>query len=622
MKGKALHRIYLAFPLGLILLDLAVRGRAMSHFAWPDVRIYLMSMVLSILFFRGVEGTLHRLRHGGFPRLYYALLGFVAILWGSNLLVAYAYFAANHSLPDLFTLSYLRWETAHAFVMARDAFRWHHALILAAVIAALGWFLHRACSNPRRFWNLPWWGKLIHGVLVLGLLIVAIANAAERPQSFLPDVNTPAILGRYLWKEYRGQNPPPIRLRPRKPLPIPERFPQPPVNILVILNESLRRQNLQIYGYGRETTPRMKRFLQGHAPDVFLFKRAYTNSSATLLSVPSLFTGISPLQPVEYRTQAPLLWEWAKAAEMKTFLVSSQDLSWCAMDRFLTTPAPDFFWDKQQSGLPYYRDWGIDDRVTVDLALDRLQELAASQQRFLGVIHLNTNHYPYNTAPDYQRWKKNDLDLYDNTILETDTHTDRILNTLEELKLLKNTVVVFASDHGEAFHEHGYIAHFYCHYTETVSVPLWMHLPPVALKDRSRSILAANLKAPVQNLDLMPTLLDLMGIWGDSRVAGLQKPMPGSSLLLPLPGRRDILTTNTDEVLVSPVGLSLIRGSMHYMLRTSLNPPEEDLYNLELDPWEKRNLWKDLPESERWRYREAFDAFPLPSRTLRSALMK
>jgi len=622
MTGQAKHRIYLAFPVGLILLDLAIRGRAMLHFTWPDTRIYLVSMALSLLMFRGVEGLLHRLRHRGFPRLYAAVLTLVATVWVTNILVSYAYFAANHSLPDLFTISYVRWETAHALVMARDAFHWHHALALLVGIALLGWFLHRACANPKRLWDLPRYGKLLHGLLASGILILCIANAAERPQSFLPDVNTPAICGRYLWKEYRGQNPPPIRLKPRHPLAIGEVFPTPPMNILVILNESLRRQELQLCGYPRETTPQMKRFAQGHAGDFFLFQRSYTNSSATLLSMPSIFTGISPLQPVALRSQAPLLWEWAKSAGMGTFFISSQDLSWCAMDRFFNTPSPDFFWDKRSTPHPYYRDWGIDDRFTVDKALAHLEELSRKDQRFLGVIHLNTNHYPYNTAPDYQRWTKNNLDLYDNTVLEMDTHVGRILKALADLGRLKDTAVIFASDHGEAFEEHGYIAHFYCHYVETVSVPIWMYLPPPALKDHSRSTLRANLKVPVQNLDLMPTMLDLMGIWAQPKVEPLLRDMQGTSLLRPVLGDRNILATNSDEVLVSSIGLSLIRGRMHYLLRTSLNPPEEDLYDLDADPWEKKNLWKRFPEADRRGYREAFRGYPLPARVIQSAFPK
>jgi len=622
-REQVIHRArYLAIPLGFILLDLLFRGRDLLHFAWAEWRIYLAAVLLSLCFFRATEWTLHRLRHHGFPKLYALALGLVAILYGANLLTSYAYYDANKSLPDLFTLSYLRWETAHTLVMARDTFHWTHALVLVSGIALLGWLFHLATSAASRPWNLPLYGKLLHGILLPGLLLLCIANAAEHAQSFLPDVNTPAICGRYLWKEFRGENPPPIRLKPRKPLLIGEAFPKPPVNILLILNESLRRQNLQLYGYHRDTTPAMRRFAQNHPSEFFLFRHAYSNSSATLLSVPSILTGISPLQPVERRSEAPLLWEWAHNAGMKTFLFSSQDLSWCAMDRFLETPAPNVFWDKQSSGKPLFRDWGIDDRFTVDRALQHLEELSRLEEPFVGVIHLNTNHYPYNTAPAYQHWKKNNLDLYDNTIVEEDAHVGRILKALSDLGLLDNTAVIFTSDHGEAFEEHDYVAHFYCHYVETVSVPIWMYLPPAALKGRDRWPLMANLRANVQNLDLLPTMLDLLGIREQPKVEPLLRVMPGASLLRALPKDRDILATNSDEVLVSPIGLSLIRGRMHYLLRTSVSPSEEDLFNLESDPWEKKNLWKLVPPKERQAYRSAFDAYPLPAGLVRDALSK
>jgi arylsulfatase A-like enzyme len=325
---------------------------------------------------------------------------------------------------------------------------------------------------------------------------------------------------------------------------------------------------------------------------------------------------------VERRSEAPLLWEWARAAGMKTFMVSSQDLSWCAMDRFLNTPPPDLFWDKRSSGQGYYRDWGIDDRFTVDRAIQQLESFARFEDPFVGVIHLNTNHYPYNTAPAYQRWKKNNLDLYDNTVLEMGMHTGRILKTLKDLGMLDNTVVIFTSDHGEAFEEHGYVAHFYCHYIETISVPIWMYLPPAALRDRDKTPLYANLKANVQNLDLLPTMLDLLGIHDQPKVQPLLRQMQGMSLLRRLPKDRNILSTNTDEVLPYDVGLSLVRNHMHYLLRTASNPPEEDLFNLESDPWEKHSFWKQVPLQNRQAYRSAFDAYPLPARIVQNALGK
>lgn len=612
---------YASLPTLLAVLDLAIRWKTVLSFTRAGWAWYFLSLLTSLVIFRGIEGLLHTLRHRGLKRSYGLALAAAATWYGANLMVSYAYFAANNGLPDMFALSYMRWETAHALVMVRDTFRWHQVFGLLLGIAIPGYMLNRACAIRERYWPLPPWGKILHVAAGLGLLLLCISRVEEHAQGFLPDVNLPSIFGRYAWKEVRHQNPPPIRLKPRHPMALPPSLPTPPMNILFILNESLRRQELQLFGYPRETTPRLKRFAQAHPDNFYLFRNAYSNSSGTLLSVPSIMTGISPLQPVEHRSEAPLLWEWAHAAGLKTFLISSQDLSWCAMDRFLKTPAPDFFWDKQNSGKDYFRDWGIDDTLTVDTALNHLETLARSNQRFVGVVHLNTNHYPYNTLPAFQRWKRTEQDKYDNTVQELDYHMDRILQALASLGRLKDTIIISTSDHGEAFEEHGFIAHFYCHYAETVSVPLWMYVPQEFMRSHSRRQLLSNQRAPVQNLDILPTLLDFMGYWDSSELAPYRTHLQGSSLLRPLP-ERDILATNCDEVLSSTVGLSLIRGRMHYLLRSGLNPPQEELYNLESDPWERQNLWKRCPNDQRWTYRNGFLAYPISRQTVHDALVR
>jgi len=408
-------------------------------------------------------------------------------------------------------------------------------------------------------------------------------------------------------------------LRPRTPLAIHQKLPVPPVNVLLILTASLRRQNLQIYGYPRETTPLMSRFAMDHPENFFLFQRGYTNSTTTLLSVPSILTGISPLQPVEFRSEAPLLWQWAAAAGMHSFYFTSHDLAWCQMRKFLITPAADSFSDRETSGLPHYRDLGIDDHYTVDRAVEHLEKLRESARPFLGVIQLNTNHYPYNTRQQYQHWQGSNLDLYDNTIVEMDTHVGRIIETLKAGGQLDNTVIIFSSDHGEAFNEHGYIAHFYCHFVETVSVPLWIYIPPALMKTRDFSDLKGNLNTAVQNLDLMPTLLDCIGAWDDGGTAPLRQHMLGQSLFRPIAKDRTLLITNTDEVINSNIGLSSITGFQHYMIRTSSMPAKEDLYDLSADPTELNNLWPQCSEDQRNGFRKAFLQFSVAAKMIRAS---
>ena len=68
-------------------------------------------------------------------------------------------------------------------------------------------------------------------------------------------------------------------------------------------------------------------------------------------------------------------------------------------------------------------------------------------------------------------------DVYDSSILWTDTTIDLFLGTLLDWGLLRNTIVVIASDHGEAFRERGHEGHARFVYRETTETPLIILLP-------------------------------------------------------------------------------------------------------------------------------------------------
>lgn len=605
-----------ALPLTLLIVDVAVRLRVVRAFSAVEWSCYLASVLLMTGVYLGVVAALRRLGRrwpGWLARVVVALVVLVTLGAG------YGAYLANGDLPDQFLLSYIRCEPENARILFRDSLRWSHVLGLLLGIAVLSGWLDLACRLAPVL-NLRGWRRW-GAVLVVCWLATWYCwhGTADRGQCFVPLVRIPAVLFLYGHNEIKGINPKPIQLPARQPLAVPS-LPQSPVNVLVILNESLRRQNLGLYGHPRDTTPYMARFAVEHEANFHLFRHAYTNSTTTLLSVPSILTGISPLQPLPYRVNAPLLWQWATAADMDSFYFTSHDLAWCNLGNFITTPPPDAFWDQLSGGAPHYRDLGCDDHITVEHAVSYLTASRHASRPFLGVVHLNCNHYPYNTRADYRRWQGSEEDDYDNTILETDTQTGRLIDALSAAGKLENTVILFASDHGEAFNEHGYIAHFYCHFTETISVPLWLYLPPSFSRTHDPAALRANLDATVQNLDIMPTILDCIGAWDNAASARLRKPMLGSSLLRPLPPQRTVFITNTDEVINSVIGLSSVTGNHHYTLRTSSTPAREDLYDLAADPEEKHNLWGSLQPSERDAIRRRFLEFPVAARMMRAAM--
>jgi len=103
--------------------------------------------------------------------------------------------------------------------------------------------------------------------------------------------------------------------------------------------------------------------------------------------------------------------------------------------------------------------------------------------------------------------------LYDGEVAANDTSFGRLLDELEAGGELDDTVVIFTSDHGEAFGEHGNWTHGLDLANEVLSIPLVLRLPGGAGAGQKVS-------TTVQHIDLLPTILGLCGIDPPRRLTG------------------------------------------------------------------------------------------------------
>jgi arylsulfatase A-like enzyme len=160
-------------------------------------------------------------------------------------------------------------------------------------------------------------------------------------------------------------------------------------------------------------------------------------------------------------------------------------------------------------------------------------------------------------------------DLYEAGILRMDeSQLTEVLDTLDRQGLARDTLVVFTSDHGEAFLEHGHFLHTDLHH-ETLHVPLVLrwpgHLPAGQRVD-----------APVSLIDLMPTILDTIGLPVPGAAQGRSlKPLWSGGTLAPRP----IVSEWDGQVAVRDGGFAYIVG------RSS-----EALYDLAKDPGEQQSI--------------------------------
>jgi arylsulfatase A-like enzyme len=102
--------------------------------------------------------------------------------------------------------------------------------------------------------------------------------------------------------------------------------------------------------------------------------------------------------------------------------------------------------------------------------------------------------------------------LYDGEVAYTDAQIGTLLDALGDLGLEESTLVVFTSDHGEEFLDHGGFEHGHTLYAELTRVPLMLRLPGVLEPRR--------VAASARHVDVSPTLCELAGIEPPAGFAG------------------------------------------------------------------------------------------------------
>jgi arylsulfatase A-like enzyme len=161
-----------------------------------------------------------------------------------------------------------------------------------------------------------------------------------------------------------------------------------------------------------------------------------------------------------------------------------------------------------------------DASVTTAEAIQWLASQRRDEQPFFLWVHYFDPHAPYRPADTYRQLflppekgetrpdsLEHKVARYDAEIRETDDSLGRLLDALSEFALNESTLLVIAGDHGEGLMQHGHMGHGYHLYEEAVRVPFVISWPdhlPTGLE----------IGAPVQLLDLSPTILEIAGIDG------------------------------------------------------------------------------------------------------------
>jgi arylsulfatase A-like enzyme len=229
-----------------------------------------------------------------------------------------------------------------------------------------------------------------------------------------------------------------------------------------------------------------------------------------------------------------------------------------------------YFWPARLDGL--YRDATVQPPPTSEPAFfDSLPEFLKN------TMNRTRWHWRFDAPEKYQRMVKG----YYRMITALDGAVGRMLNELQRLGLDRHTVVVFASDNGYFLGDRGYADKWTMH-EQSIRVPFLVKDPRLPASRRGRV-----LHQMVLNTDVAPTLLALAGLPVPSPMQG--RPLTGILAGRPETWRKEIFTEHLWDNPEIP-RTEAVRTERWKYIRYPQHPEFEELYDLDADFWERRNL--------------------------------
>ncbi len=367
--------------------------------------------------------------------------------------------------------------------------------------------------------------------------------------------------------------------------------PRPPASVILVSIDTLRADRVGCYGYARDTSP----FLDSLAARGALFRNVVAECSWTLPSHVTMLSGVTPSTHGANGPQsAPgpetrLLAEILRAAGYRTIALT--DGGYLSSANGFARGFGVFM--QRRRGLPtILRD-----------AREHLGRLPAVEPYFL-FLHTYDVHCPYTPSEPYATQFSSSgaesietkdrcgdshfnamtltegqvrylSDRYDASIREADAQLGEFFAFLDSTGRLDNTLVVVTSDHGEEFGEHRRIGHKGTLYREVLMVPLVVVGPGVR---------PARVDAPVGLVDLVPTLLHLLGL-------PIPDDVEGSSLVPLMQGRprpAGVGDARVSEIDWPTALRSVLTPERHLVVEPGAGKSE--LYATRADPEERRDV--------------------------------
>ncbi len=369
------------------------------------------------------------------------------------------------------------------------------------------------------------------------------------------------------------------------------------LNLLFVLIDTLRADRLSSYGYERETSPN----IDALAATGIRFAQQMSQSSWTKCSMASLWTGLYPVRtgvtrsPQALSPDARMPAEILRDAGFRTFAIWRNGwvrpaFGFAQGFEVYHSPRPSPIPATVRREKPTVGVGGTDQDI-VNSALELLR--THGQERWFLYLHLMDVHqyvYDEQTALFGTSYS----DIYDNSIRWVDRVLASLIRALDLRGLREKTLIVVVADHGEAFGEHGREGHARDVYGEVTTTPFILSLP-------FRLEAGLVVETPTENVDIWPTLLDLLGLPalegtdGRSRLPEILAAARGE----PAPPRDRPRFAHIDQTWgrgAQPPRPMVAVSEGPYRLVRRAQAGNGELYDLTSDPLEQREIGAEQPE--------------------------
>ncbi len=315
-------------------------------------------------------------------------------------------------------------------------------------------------------------------------------------------------------------------------------------NVLFLLTESVREQD-----YASVELARAAPLTRALVPQRIDFTQVRSVASYTAIAVNALLSGRVPRGTRAEVAATPLLFDLVRATRLgpQTPIMlywSAQDDSWLERsDTHALADSVAFSDDvlgRHVETLEEVLEYGIDGKLADYVG----RHLPGVPQPFFLLAHLAGTHAPYFVDPGRAAFRPYSHvvtwsglaelhNAYLDALVEQDRAVAEILRAFLRVVGDEPYLIVFTSDHGEAFGDHHAIHHGQDLYDEQIHVPTWLAYGNGALSADAVSNLRSHAGDFVTHLDLLPTLLDALGVLDSFGMEALRARLEGRSLLRP-----------------------------------------------------------------------------------------